>query len=917
MKLSEIGANASPEVPQDDQPKPLKLSQVAAQPEPTPAKPMKLSQVPAAPPPAAPTKNDSGILSQVGKFVGDTVKNAPGAAVAGVKDIIKETTDRGSQSFQDIKGDLTAPVQSHDKDKKPGKPGAMDYAARAGKTALDVANVPFNLAAGPISSVIGRPIEELSGGKIKKENVGDAATIAYPLSKVGMVSKADEIITDGAKALEKVFSPTSVSPEAGAAERTIRRASGQGSIEAEKAAAKLVGDNKIVSNLPVPEQRALVDYIENRSKGAKLANPALQATADKIAQVYDTYKSRINKILPATQSQKFIDDYYVHMWKENPTIVKDKIGAFMKQGSGRNLKARTIPTIADGIKAGLTPVTENPIEATSAYAQNMSRFLATHDIQNELKAQGYAKWYTPGSAKVPKGWVPLDGIMTSKVAPVTAGTAKASAGLAKGRPIQLFAPPDVARVYNNFISKGLEQGDAGPLYTGARKLANGLTMLKLGLSTFHLDTMANESVTSGFARAFQNLSRGDIKGAGKAAGTAVAKPVIDYRRGMKMQRELLDQKMPDAISSKVNDAFVRSGGRIKMDPFYRTRSSGSFFNAIEKGTFKRELTDAAKKMYQGTAYDKAKGIVDMGANIIQSTAAPLFEKYIPAVKRGAFASSMEDFIKANPKATQEELDKYAIKLSDSIDNRFGELVQDNLFWKKQMKQAAQILLLSPTWDLGTVREIGGGLKDALHAPADIIKGKGISDRTAYVAGLATEVALKNAIYTYMKTGTAPKGEDYMAGRTGGTDIASGKPERALTPGYEKDVYAFGYDFPHNVLQESVNKLNPGLSAATGLLTNKDYRGLPIYRPEGVKPQPGEPGLPDFLMDTLMPISIGQFKSGKKGTNISPAERAILADRPAPAYMTDPQRVEQLKSKFNTRDWRARIKADQKQRSQQQ
>ena len=37
---------------------------------------------------------------------------------------------------------------------------------------------------------------------------------------------------------------------------------------------------------------------------------------------------------------------------------------------------------------------------------------------------------------------------------------------------------------------------------------------------------------------------------------------------------------------------------------------------------------------------------------MQTTTAPLFEKYIPAVKRGAFASEMEDFLKSRPNATQ-------------------------------------------------------------------------------------------------------------------------------------------------------------------------------------------------------------------------------------------------------------------------
>jgi hypothetical protein len=369
-------------------------------------------------------------------------------------------------------------------------------------------------------------------------------------------------------------------------------------------------------------------------------------------------------------------------------------------------------------------------------------------------------------------------------------------------------------------------------------------------------------------------------------------------RGMKMQRELLDaSSQPSSLSKAVNDAFVKSGGQLKMDPFYRTRASGSFFNALEKGTFKKELGEAFGKLTEGTPYARAKGAVDLAANVVQSTAAPMFEKFIPAIKRGAFASRMEDFLRANPNAPQEVIDKYAIKLQDSIDNRFGELVQDNLFWHRQMKQLAQILLLSSTWDLGTIREIGGGLKDIVPSVKGVLQGKGITDRTAYVAALAAVTALENGVATYLKTGTAPHGRDFLAYRTGGKDPASGEPERAMLPGYQKDVYAFGYNFPNHVLEESANKLNPALTAATGVLSNKDYRGLPIFRPQGVAPIAGEPTPMDFVLDTLMPISMTGGK--RRGSGLSWGERNILAAKPAPGYIQSPDREEALRKKFGT------------------
>lgn len=717
-----------------------------------------------------------------------------------------------------------------------------------------------------------------------------------------------------AEAVQKIFAPTSMGPEAGGTERIIRRATGEGGLSSERASKQLIEHNRLVANLPVADQRALVNYIENPTGYTPPPAPLL-AAANSMRKVYDYYKGRIQAIVKPQDMPNFITDYYSHLWKQTPAQVQAAMGQFFsRQGSGRSFKKRSLPTMADGIAAGLEPAIENPIENTMLYAQNMSRYLATYQILDELQNQGYAAWYKLG--KAPAGMVPLDGIKTEKPGARIIKNGQV-VGMQMGQ--KLYAPENVARVFNNFISKGFERGDAKDVYQGIRSLSNGVTQLKLGLSAFHLATMTNEAIISEVARGFQAASRGDIKTALKAAVRAPANVALtlgpSYRRGLTMERQLLDSTIPiDALSKKVNEAFVRSGGQIRMDPFYRTRAAGSFFNALEKGTFKRELSDIANKLYTGTPWEKVKTGVGLVGNAIQTVAAPLFEKYIPRIKRGAFADRMADYLKSNPRATQGEIDQFAIKLQDSIDNRFGELVQDNLFWKKQMKQIAQISLLSATWDLGTVREIGGGIADIAPSMKGVIEGKGITDRTAYIAALASVVALENGIATYLKTGTAPQGRDYMAYRTGGTDVDSGEPERGMLPGYQKDVYAFGYDFPNHVLQESINKLNPGPTSAIGLLRNKDYRGLPIYRPEGATPIPGEPGVMDYLLETYMPISIGQLSAGRKaGSNISLPER-LLAVRPAPNYITSPTRVEQLQQKYDTMDWRRRVRADQRQQN---
>lgn len=839
---------------------------------------------------------------------GSTVRQAAMAPVEGLKSIQQEAVKEGQQNYEDIKGDITAPVKG-----KGGKPpGVMDYLARGGNTALDVGARPFIYPRAAVRQTLGRSAQEASGGYYDPDTVADFALFVAPLAKSNLVKGA---VTGTADTLEKIFSPTTVSKSAGKTEGIIRKSSGTMNLAHEKAAANLMEHNKLVGNLPVPEQRQMISDMEN---GRPQTNPKLQKAADAIGNVYEGWKTKIKQTLRPQDVPNFINDYYAHIWKDKPNIVANKMGAYYRQGSGRNFKARSIPTIEDGIKAGLTPKYENPIESTLAYSQNMSRYVATHDMLNELKTQGYAKWYGPGSKNIPQGWVPLNGILSKKLAPGAkalvpgSNTGKAVRELA--RPIQLYAPENVARVYNNFISKGFaDNQDWAPVYETARKAANGMTMMKLGLSTYHLGTMANEAMISDYARAFRAASKGEFKTAAKAFVKAPLAPVTSYQRGMKMQRELLDKAMPSAVSKQVNDAFVRVGQTIHMDPFYRTRASGSFFNAWQKGTFKRELKDAVSKLYTGTALEKAKGTADLVANVIQTTAAPLFEHYIPAVKRGAFASEMEDFLKANPKATQAQIDAEALKVADSIDNRFGELNRDNLFWSQKMKQAAQLALLAPTWDLGTVREIAGGLKDLGSIPKE-----GLSRRSAYVAGLAFQTAMVSSIYQYLKTGKAPQSaHDLMTPRTGGKDVISGKPERAITPGYQKDVYSFGYDFPYHVLDTAANKLNPMLTTGMQLFQNKDYRGLPIMPPHGVKAQPGQSGLGDFLVDQFMPITMEQFKQGAmKGSNIGGAERAFNI-RPAPQYMTDPERQQRLQKKYGTQDWRRKVKADARQESRQQ
>jgi len=73
--------------------------------------------------------------------------------------------------------------------------------------------------------------------------------------------------------------------------------------------------------------------------------------------------------LPRFQQRQWIKDYFAHM-REDPRQAEQLFsepsttGVGAREGSGRNLKARTIPTYADGIAAGLKPPSVLEAEAS-------------------------------------------------------------------------------------------------------------------------------------------------------------------------------------------------------------------------------------------------------------------------------------------------------------------------------------------------------------------------------------------------------------------------------------------------------------------------------------------------------------------------------------------------------------------------
>lgn len=661
----------------------------------------------------------------------------------------------------------------------------------------------------------------------------------------------------------------------------------------------------------------LLDYIEGRSTMAEPPNPAIHPflpLADALRAVYQEVKTAIQTEIPDMSS--FIEDYYRHMWKDNRSLWQI-IRTAGRQGSGASLQKRTIPTMYEGIQGGLIPKILDPIDNTLHYVQGMRDYLAQHHVLELGKEQGYVV-QSVGS--------PGPGMSLLK--------GRGAEGAVKG--VNLWAPNGYARSYNAWVGKGFYEWPlAGAVYDKVLFAANMMTGLKLALSGYHAWNIAQEAVVAVLSNAVGKLSRGDIIGGIKDFGLA---PVLVPGRILASgATEKLVAPLPHVLSTGVRlqqqylrthdygpgmeamvQTFVDAGARFMgRGREYRVGMSKDFFQAWQRGSVLRELKQDIQSV-MGTPAIEAPGFravmalprflgvaaqeIGRGMDTILS---PLFDTAIPRVKLAAMADELEAWIAGHPNATTEARDQFARKLVDSMDNRFGEMVQDNLFWPRVIKQIMNVATVSVGWEYGSLRAFGLAGKDVLEKNVMAL-------RTRWLMGFAMMTAIQASVYQYLRTGTLPEGKQWVTPLTGGKS-PYGTPEMSLLPGYGKDALSIGNTIAHTLddpvetlpilSQYALAKESPFLRTVSGFLGGKDWKGDDI-RSRLHETATGKP--PDWfdrtrwamgdyakmVMQQVTPINVENPRL--KGSGLTEPER-FLGLRPAPTWWSDPKEVEGAKA----------------------
>lgn len=588
-------------------------------------------------------------------------------------------------------------------------------------------------------------------------------------------------------AVRRMLSPASRTPQAATTAEIVRARAAELARENERARATLGQYRKTIKKLPTADRLEFIDRIET---GQKQKSAELQPVADAIRAVLDDARKRVQD-LGTGRLEHFIEDYFPHIW-EDPAKARDVVAQVMGkrplQGPKSFLKQRTIPTIAEGIDAGLKPVTDDPLDLTLLKLREMNRYVMGQRIIQDLKDRGLTKFVRSGQ-RPPPGYAAVNDSIASVFAPRTAQGALAIRGA-------YYLPEPAALILNNYLSGGLR---GNPIFDAYMGIGNVLNQVQLGLSLFHLGFVSMDAGTSRLALGIEQIASGKVVRGLATGATSVTAPFSTYMTGSKVIQEYMKPGSVGGDMAKVVDALTAGGGRVRMDQFYKNNAVAAFLKAAREGntigTIARALPAA-----------------------LELAAKPLMEHFVPRMKLGVFADLARfELDKLPPTATVDDLRAAMAKVWDSVDNRMGQMVYDNLFWNRTLKDASMASVRALGWNLGTIRELGGGV-------ADVARGR-FSHRAAYVIALPIFVALLGAVISYLYGNKPEKLKDYFYPRTGRRD-ADGNDERVQLPTYMRDVTAY----TQHPMRTVEHKLHPLLAYLADMWENEDFYGDQIRNP---------------------------------------------------------------------------------------
>lgn len=574
--------------------------------------------------------------------------------------------------------------------------------------------------------------------------------------------------------------------------------------------------------------------------------------------------------------EHFIENYFPHIWEQEgdaSKVFKRVFGKKPFEGPKSFLKKRTLETFQDGLDAGLKPVSDNPVDLALLKIKEMQRYIAAHKVLNAGKDEGYVKFVKIGD-KPPDGFTKIN----DRIAEVN--SMNPDGELVKRG--SYYADDGFARIINNHLSPGLR--DRSSAYRAWLAAGNALNQAQLGVSAFHLGFTTMDAMTSKLALAINQGASGHPIQAAKSILETPISPITNIIRGDRVMREGLAPGTADPVNQAIANLVVEGGGRFKQDDFYQTRMTEKMFQAFKRGNI-------------------LGGVLRAPFAAVETAARPIMNYIVPRQKLGVFADlAKHEIARMGPNVTPAQIREAMGKVWDTVDNRMGQMVYDNLFWNHVVKDLAMGSVRSVGWNIGTWRELGGGVKDIATVPLrikQVIKGEPmtsavVTPRMAYLAALPIMAGVVGAVLNYLFTGQRPKDlKDYYFPRTGNLD-ENGKPERVSLPSYMKDVIPLisgarqgGVSgLGRAAVTEASHKMHPLIGLIADTLANKDYYGDKIRNEDDPLVQQIW-DVAKHAGDTATPFAIkGLLKEKQRGGSVLKQVLPFIGLTPAPANVNN-------------------------------
>lgn len=616
------------------------------------------------------------------------------------------------------------------------------------------------------------------------------------------------------------------------------------------------------------------EFIRKFERGETFDDPIL----NKAAEAYRNW----NREIYAKEQKLGIkyepeENYLYHVFEDSKglaTFFEQKYGK--KWADPKFSKERSFKLYEQALEEGFKPKFKNPEDIM--LARQHASDIAEMQIQTLLDMREYGLAKPAAKGPAPPEW-------------------PAQRWRAPNGEVYWVHDRAVAVLNNAFNTQSLwtMKGLGGDAFRGAMELKNTIVPIKLALSLFHPLHVLTIHNATGMVRATKSLLGGAI-GPGawlkQMAGAAVygdffSAPRTGGRLLRAFQGKIKDGELT-AMDKQAMQFMFEGGFTPEMPAQYKTGAINRFREAVQRGS--------------------AAAVWHLPFAAIQTLQKPMFEIWIPALKVASYLKDVNTALKVDPTLMDRPLDRMVAfrKLAKSVDNRYGEMAYSTLFWRRWVKDLAVANTLSLGWQLGFIREYGGGLMDAGQFAAKSGKLEQIKsgqlDRPLFVTFYTTQALAYGGLLTWALSGEPPQDIlDYTYPKNGEVNPRDESPQRVSTMLYPREFISIYKHMEHEGIlpglgHVAANKASGVVGLVKDWSTGVNAFGREIRDPNGTGMQKLAQTLA-YTLAELEPISVGDIRERATEKPVKTGVLSILGFSVAPKYITETTTQAHIKQSY--------------------